>query len=582
MERIIALFKPIETTDSEEIVEAIHKHFRIPIEYNELHKPIQENINTDVELFEKDTGGVYQILTDAQGIFDKCTCERWSTYYTTDVNYLTDTQHVFSEFLPECQNEDEELLKIWKDVRENEYFVDKYSFINLQALENLNTNSTFMSLNTVTNIISPFMFLLVPLIILITPLIAIKLRGYPMTFGSYAQIFMSISRTHVMGKMFSGNMDVNGIIRCILYGSILLFQIYNNINNCRKYFENLKFVNSSLCNLRVFIERTRRNMGQLAQINNISTWSPFIDTMQTHEKHLSHVYDKIANVRPFAFSASAIWNFGDMLTTYYNISQTPHLYDALAYAFGFDGFCRNISCIQRTIQEKRINKTTFTTDATMVEFVDQEYPLIDTETNVKNTCNLKQNMIITGANGSGKTTILKTTMINVILSQQIGYGFFETGTMIPYTHMHSYLNIPDTSSRDSLFQAESRRCKEIIDCIAENPSSSGYRHFCIFDELYSGTNPYEAARTGEAFLCHLNDHDDVSYMLTTHYLEMCTKLKKDKRVKNYKMETTVENDELIYTYRIAKGISKQKGALHVLKSMQYPEKIIKHITKSYS
>jgi len=580
MDRIISLFKPIEIADSEEVVQAIHKHFRIPIEYNDLHKPVHENINADIELFEKENGGVYHVLTRADGTFDRCISERWSSYYTTDVAYLTETQRMFSDFVPECQNEDEELIKIWKDVRENEYFVDKYSFINLQALENLNKNPTFMSLNTVTNILSPFMFLLVPLIILIIPLIAIKLRGYPMTFGSYARIFMSISRTHVMGKMFSGNMDANGIIRCILYGGILLFQIYSNINNCRKYYENLKFVNSALCNLRTFIVRTRRNMSQLARIDGISTWSPFINAMQIHEKQLSHIYDRIGHVKPFAFSASAIWNFGDMLTTYYNISQTPHLHEALAYAFGFDGFCRNIDCIRQSIHEERINKTVFTTDADKIEFVNQEYPLLDNDSGVKNSCCLKQNMIISGANGSGKTTILKTTMLNVLLSQQIGYGFFESGTLVPYTHMHSYLNIPDTSSRDSLFQAESRRCKEIIDCIAENPSSSGYRHFCIFDELYSGTNPYEASRAGEAFLRHLNNHDGVSYMLTTHYLEMCNKLKKDRRVKNYRMETELDGDELIYTYRISKGISKQKGALHVLKSMQYPESIINDIVKS--
>ena len=89
-------------------------------------------------------------------------------------------------------------------------------------------------------------------------------------------------------------------------------------------------------------------------------------------------------------------------------------------------------------------------------------------------------MIITGPNASGKTTTLKSALINIILSQQIGYGCFESLKMCPYDTIHCYLNIPDTSGRDSLFQAEARRCKEIIDIIHLEKDKT---HYCIFDEL---------------------------------------------------------------------------------------------------
>ena len=73
--------------------------------------------------------------------------------------------------------------------------------------------------------------------------------------------------------------------------------------------------------------------------------------------------------------------------------------------------------------------------------------------------------MITGPNASGKTTILKTTLFNIILSQQVGFGFYSSATINPYKYIHCYLNIPDTSGRDSLFQAEARRCKEILDSV---------------------------------------------------------------------------------------------------------------------
>jgi energy-coupling factor transporter ATP-binding protein EcfA2 len=108
------------------------------------------------------------------------------------------------------------------------------------------------------------------------------------------------------------------------------------------------------------------------------------------------------------------------------------------------------------------------------------------DTPVLNSIDLSQNIMITGPNAAGKTTILKSTLINIIFTQQFGCGFYESAKLSPFKHIHCYLNIPDTSGRDSLFQAEARRCKEILDIIIENKKDS---HFCAFDELYSVTIP---------------------------------------------------------------------------------------------
>jgi DNA mismatch repair ATPase MutS len=186
-------------------------------------------------------------------------------------------------------------------------------------------------------------------------------------------------------------------------------------------------------------------------------------------------------------------------------------------------------------------------------------------------------MIITGPNASGKTTLLKTTTINIICAQQVGVGFFnERSNINPYTHIHSYLNIPDTSHRDSLFQAESRRCKDIIDII--HTSSKMSRHFGIFDELYSGTNPEEATKSGYAFLKYLSKYKNVDFILTTHYNKICMKLNKNENIQNYKMNVIEKQDsKLIYTYKMKKGISKVQGAIKILEDMDYPDEIIKDV-----
>ena len=200
------------------------------------------------------------------------------------------------------------------------------------------------------------------------------------------------------------------------------------------------------------------------------------------------------------------------------------------------------------------------------------YPkFIDDENVVKNDCKLTKNIILTGPNASGKTTTLKSALINILLSQQFGMGCFESLILMPYNKLHCYLNIPDTSGRDSLFQAEARRCKEIIDTIDSNNDE---RHFCIFDELYSGTNPEEAVVSAFAFMNYIVKKNNVSCMLTTHYVKLCKKLAKNYRIQNFNMKTLKKNDNFKYTYLIQEGISKVKGGFKVLTDLNYPQEIL--------
>jgi DNA mismatch repair ATPase MutS len=196
---------------------------------------------------------------------------------------------------------------------------------------------------------------------------------------------------------------------------------------------------------------------------------------------------------------------------------------------------------------------------------------------------MDKNIIITGVNASGKTTMLKSVTLNILFSQQIGYGFYKKCKLHPYTHIHSYLNIPDTSGRDSLFQAESRRCKEIIDCIGDYNNVGSARHFCIFDELYSGTNPSDAIKSSFAFLSYLSKYSNVDFILTTHYTPVCLKFEEaphSDSIMNYKMDVHQEDGgKLKFSYKLKPGICSIQGAIEILKAMEYPDEIIDSILR---
>jgi DNA mismatch repair ATPase MutS len=114
---------------------------------------------------------------------------------------------------------------------------------------------------------------------------------------------------------------------------------------------------------------------------------------------------------------------------------------------------------------------------------------------------------------------------------------------------------------------------EILRCIMDNPTK---RHFCIFDELYSGTNPYEAVAAAYGYIGYISKNPRVDLILTTHYIELCELLEKRNAdadaITNLHM--SVSPDTGAYLYKIASGISTIKGGLKVLRDLEYPSEIV--------
>ena len=139
------------------------------------------------------------------------------------------------------------------------------------------------------------------------------------------------------------------------------------------------------------------------------------------------------------------------------------------------------------------------------------------------------------------------------------------------------MNIPDTSGRDSLFQAEARQCKNILEKIYATKKDEN--HFIIFDELYSGTNPFEASAAAYGYLKYMNTMKNVRFYLTTHFIDLCGNLDQEKTIINKHMVTQHKDKKIQFTYKIKSGISSIKGGMHVLQQLAYPDKITEEASK---
>lgn len=607
-----------EEETSKDHRQPIYAEFRMPIEYLDKNRvfEVSDAVASDLELcppqMDMDPSGnarmtksMYEYLCCPQNRFSRQMIREIHKKYTTDVAYLTDTQTVIDNvptcvsktgdfaktelggFTPECA----QFMEIWKDVKEDAGFMDRYSFIDFTMLEYLNHSSEFLQALSIINIMSPLFSLCIPFLFLIFPFLLLQLRGVAITFEQYVDTLREISKNHFIGKALNLRWDVESLMYFGLTAALYLLQTYQNIKSCYRYYTNITKMNDRLIYLKQSIRLSIFRMETFLSENaGVSSYRAFFATTAKQVETLKTMLVELDGVSPFAHSVRKACQIGYMLRCYYQIHTNKEYERAIRYAVGFDAYMDNLEGIARLVRKGYLGKAQFVDDAEPV-FQEQYYPPHQTygaaendsasgsDVCVRNTCDLSLNMIITGVNASGKTTFLKTTAINVLVSQQFGVGFYRVSSFRPYTHIHSYLNIPDTSGRDSLFQAESRRCKEIIDRIETAPADS--RHFCIFDELYSGTNPEEATQSAASLLRYLSKYSHVRFVLTTHYVSVCRKFRKSGVVQNYKMSVKVnEAGRMVYSYKLKKGISKIRGGMEILKQMNYPEEILRDLANT--
>ena len=588
--------KNMETTQAEKTNGKlpIHHKFKLPISYLEEGKKhiLSPIVSTDLELsfIDSEKPTMYEYLFKPTHEFARNMIPEWNKKYTTDVSFLQDTQNVLCNMSPylekmrsintsQCGEHPvkcDKIMEIWKDTKEDPMFLEKYYYIEWDMFKNFNESSSFLQALTVINMSSPVISFIIPIIFLVFPFVLLKIQGIPITFDVYVKVLKDIAKNHFIGRALNGfqNISWTSILYMVFMVGLYGLQIYNNVMMCIRFYRNISKINTHLCVLRDYLNYSVASMENFCVINKqLVSYGTFNSKTLDAANTLRKIFEELTPIKPFTPGFSKITEIGYLLKCFYRIHSNMEYENALRYSFGFEGFINNLTGVYENMVDGKVHCSRFGSEK--CEFKEEYYPALVEDTNcVKNDCDLSTNMIITGPNASGKTTILKTTTINIILTQQLGCGFYKSGVLHPYTHIHSYLNIPDTSGRDSLFQAESRRCKEILDIISS--SSPDSRHHCIFDELYSGTNPIEATKSAYAFLKYLSKHENVDFILTTHYVKLCKKMKKAKRVQNYKMvvEKDPKTKALKYTYQIKKGISKIQGAISILENMLYPKEIL--------
>ena len=565
------------------LIKEINKNFLLPIEFDKNKREIFNNLYEDLELLKQADSkkSVYELTFQPTSNIGRELLEKWSKYYTTNTRFLKDSQKLYKTVntnnfvtLPII----EECWQKWATIKNMDNFIEKFQYIEWDKLEFLNKSELFLAVLTFYQTVSPILSLLAPLILLIIPFLILKVLKKPITIDEYVGVLLQQLDKHSMGQLFTrfDSLSWGQRVYLMMCCGMYLYQIYQNGIACYHFYLNTKQINQTFRTFKTYLQHTKSQMQEyILLIDSLKSYSEYkeyiIKKLNKIEK-LSEIVDSIplTTLNPQKFIS-----MGKIMKEFYILQTCPEVQNLLLFTFGFHGYIQSINGVSANIKLGKLSKIKFKNSKSIkLRLRDVYHPSISDKI-VVNTVDMSNNKIITGPNAAGKTTILKTTLINILLAQQIGCGFHKGGYITPFHFIHCYLNIPDTNGRDSLFQAEARRCVGILDFIE---SKKMYKHFCIFDELYSGTNPYEAIATAFAYLDFISKNPNVRFMLTTHYIRLCKLFKEHKNICNFNMETKINNYIPEYSYKMVKGISKIKGGIVVLKQLNYPEKIINQAT----
>jgi len=569
-------------------IEDIHQ-FKLPIEYCSKKHTISETICDDIELnnIKDPENGITKKSLYKDVFLPKTNIgiellDSWSKSISYDKNYIKSSQKIYKNVnVSPCEDVDS-IHEEWLKLKNDTGFLSKYHYIDWEYFEYLNKNESFLQLMSIYSLSSPVFSLLLPIFLMIVPFFLLKLQSIDISVGKYFEILKSLFSKLPIGRLFNiQNMAWDQRVYTVVSVLFYFFQIYQNILSCYRFYINQYTIEETLFKFKKLADHSIEQIDIYLDTSDSFTCSGytlFNNDLKIHRERLSKLSSYISYIQPFKIGVKQISSIGYRMKHFYEFYKNKEVNNTMNYIFGLNAYFDHIQGIKYHLNSKNINKCKLSNKTT--SFKEAYFAPLYTNI-VKNTYSLKKNILITGPNAAGKTTLLKATLFNIILSQQIGYGFYKSAKITPYKYIHCYLNIPDTSGRDSLFQAEARRCKEIMEAITESKPSE--KHFCIFDEIYSGTNPYEAMASAYSYLEYLSKYKNVSFMITTHYTDLCKKVEKNEmNIVNKHMEIYKTNETFQYSYLLKSGISEVKGGVKVLQDLGYPTDMIDNTGKYLS
>jgi MutS domain V len=193
------------------------------------------------------------------------------------------------------------------------------------------------------------------------------------------------------------------------------------------------------------------------------------------------------------------------------------------------------------------------------------HPLISEQRNVRADLYLGDEpgvLIVSGSNMSGKSTLLRTVGVNVVLALA-GAPVRAVSLHLSPLQVGASIRIQDSlQAGASRFYAEIKRLRQIVEL-----TNGGRPVLFLLDEILHGTNSHDRQIGGERVVRGLIERGAIG-LITTHDLALA-RIADDlgARAANVHFEDHLEDGQMRFDYRLRPGVVQHSNALELMRSV---------------
>jgi hypothetical protein len=403
---------------------------------------------------------------------------------------------------------------------------------------------------------APIMNVVTPFSTLIGPWLYIRKNlKLNISFSAYANVLLMALK---QGVKSSGNIRTDGIkyFSLFLYIFFYIYAIIQCFEHAHILYKILKNLEEKLTKIRMFINITQ----------------DMIKTLGPEMNELRDFLPKDFDYSTFYRNMKLPSRMSGMYVLFTDSEWKNKIKSMLQWVYTLD----MVLVAKKLVKSRKCCIAEYNESDGITQFWNMGHIMLSNN-QVRNPLSLKKNLIITGPNAAGKTTYVRAVCTNTILAHTFGIACAVRAEVSIIHAIGSFMRIEDSLGHSSLFEAEAKRCAELLEQ-AEAIVHSGKTALYFLDEPMHSTPPIEGCATSMAVIEYMGRLPGIRMMVTTHYHD-CVKLEEihPNHFQNISMDAYVSNETGLYMfpYNIKNGASFKCIALELLNEKKLPPGLVR-------
>ncbi len=560
----------------------------------------------DIELFsdhyQNESLSVFSKINHTQTVMGENALKKILNKPIYDINTLNQRQQIIQKLslhqkdilpkLKEIKSIENDLVWFWNTQNMNhintmnDYIYFNYDFIPFFNLNQvLNTNERALLVTNIYKIVvAPLLTIITPLISLLVPLvffiIATKKMNPNISFGQIFQLYLKTIHNLNPLDMFFGKSRTTalaGFLTKAFYIFMYFQNVYYSIQSARSSHNIINIIHEKLNKMSKYIKLSKeiQQICKQNQINHLDTFLKDNNVENDIEKSIVQFNSSTFDKEPGIFTHKGI-----ILKVFQEFRLSKNaLHSCFQYIAYIDAILSISSLLNNSSQSHPYCYSKYISNSLTpsINMKNIWHPYLNQSVNknvVKNDLLMDKNILITGPNAAGKSTMIKNLILNIIFSQTMCISTGTSFEFTPFYMLETYLQIPDSKGSESLFEAEMYRSRDYLEKLKSlEPNQFS---FIVLDEIFSSTNYVEGFSGAYAILKKISSFTNTLSITTTHYSDLeCLEKDTNNRFVNYKFEVDIDNQQNIhFNYLLKRGTSRQYIALQLLKQNGFDDDII--------